>query len=231
MTPPDASLSLTSGKITRRVGQCKRVVNPVHRLGRCIVADEYFANGHNGAAAYRTVYRSRSSNQHCAVEASKLLANPKIARIVASHDQRVALAQENVIGEMAITEERVVQTIAALAFYDPREVLAWDDESHFTCRASADIPFRAILPIREITVLPHGGFRVKFYDRRAALMDLARLRGMISDSSKTLHVHEDLARMTPEQQRQRVAELLSFAASLKVPPTIDMEAADDDNEE
>jgi hypothetical protein len=53
---------------------------------------------------------------------------------------------------------------------------------------------------------------------------------MISDSSKTFHFHEDLARMTPEQQHQRVAELLSFAASLnlKVPPTIDMEPAEEE---
>jgi hypothetical protein len=62
-------------------------------------------------------------------------------------------------------------------------------------------------------------------------MYLARLRGMISDSSKTFHFHEDLARMTPEEQHQRVAELLSFAASLKVPPTLDMEPAEEQDEE
>jgi phage terminase small subunit len=49
--------------------------------------EQYFTNGRNGAAAYRVVYRSQSSNQHCAVEASKLLSNPKISRIVASRDR------------------------------------------------------------------------------------------------------------------------------------------------
>lgn len=190
--------------------------------------DEYFANGRNGAAAYRTVYRSRSSNQHCAVEASQLLSNPKIARIVASHDRIFALAQEKVIGEMAITDERIIETVAALAFYDPREVLSWDAEGKMTVTASADIPLRAILPIREIACLPQGGLRVRFHDRRAALMDLARLRGMISDPSKTVRFHEDLARMPPEEQHRRVAELLEFAASLKVPPTIDMEPTEEE---
>jgi hypothetical protein len=197
--------------------------------------NEYFANGRNGAAAYRTVYRSRSSNQHCAVEASKLLTNPKIARIVASHDQRLALAQENVIGEMVITEERVIQTMAAIAFYDPREIISWDDKGNFTVTASKDLSFRSVLPIKEIRVLPgkageQRGFHIKFYDRMTALMDLARLRGMISNPSKTFHFHEDLSRMTPEEQRERVTELLTFAASLKVPKTIDVEANPDEEE-
>ena len=38
----------------------------------------------------------------------------------------------------------------------------------------------------------------------------------------SFHFHEDLARMTPDQQKQRVAELLEFAASIKVPSTIDV---------
>jgi hypothetical protein len=55
---------------------------------------------------------------------------------------------------------------------------------------------------------------------------------MIGDPSKTFHFHEDLSRMTPEEQQARVAELLSFAASLKVPETIDVTPEEDeDNEE
>jgi hypothetical protein len=56
---------------------------------------------------------------------------------------------------------------------------------------------------------------------------------MISDPSKTFHFHEDLSRMTPEEQQARVAELLAFAASLKVPePMIDVTPEEDeDNEE
>ena len=104
--------------------------------------------------------------------------------------------------EMTITEERITETVAALSFYDPREVLSWDAEGKITFTASADIPLRAILPIREIACLPQGGLRVRF--------------------------HEDLARMPPEEQHRRVAELLEFAASLKVPPTIDMEPTEEE---
>jgi hypothetical protein len=93
------------------------------------------------------------------------------------------------------------------------------------------LPYRSVLPIREISSLANGGLRIRFHDRRAALMDLARLRGMLTDKSGTFHFHEDLARMSPDEQKRRVAELLEFAASIKVPTTIDAEADDGGIEE
>jgi hypothetical protein len=79
------------------------------------------------------------------------------------------------------------------------------------------LPVEAVFAIREILVTADGGMRFKFADRRAALMDLARIRGMVADKSASFHFHEDLARMTPEDQKKRVAELLEFAANLRVP--------------
>ena len=61
-------------------------------------------------------------------------------------------------------------------------------------------------------------------------MDLARLRGMITDKSATFHFHEDLARMSPGDQKRRVAELLEFAASIKVPTVIDAEPEEEESE-
>ena len=54
-------------------------------------------------------------------------------------------------------------------------------------------------------------------------MDLARLRGMVTDKSTTFAFHEDLARMPADEQKRRVAELLEFAASIKVPTVIEAE--------
>ena len=87
-----------------------------------------------------------------------------------------------------------------------------------------------VYAIREITVLAKGGIRFKFHDRRAALMDLARLRGMITDKSASFHFHEDLARMSPDDQKRRVAELLEFAANLKVPGDGAVDVTPDEDE-
>jgi hypothetical protein len=90
-----------------------------------------------------------------------------------------------------------------------------------------------VLGIREISFRKDGTIRIRFHDRRAALMDLARLRGMITDKSATFHFHEDLARMSPDDQKRRVAELLEFAASIKVPgdEAVDITPEDEEPEE
>jgi hypothetical protein len=59
-------------------------------------------------------------------------------------------------------------------------------------------------------------------------MDLARLRGMVTDKSASFHFHEDLARMPPDEQKRRVAELFEFAASIKVPSSIDVTPDEDE---
>jgi hypothetical protein len=120
------------------------------------------------------------------------------------------------------TEERIIDVLSTLAFFDPREFIQWDSngaggKTRVTVTRSTDLPIEAVFAIREILVMADGGMRFKFADRRAALMDLARIRGMVTDKSASFHFHEDLARMTPEDQKKRVAELLEFAANLRVP--------------
>src|SRR5580693_4169119 len=46
--------------------------------------------------------------------------------IIASKERMLALTEQRVIESLEVTEERVIGTIAALAFYDPREVLSGD---------------------------------------------------------------------------------------------------------
>jgi hypothetical protein len=142
----------------------------------------------------------------------------------------LALVQERIIEDQDATEERITQTIAALAFYDPRELISWDEKGNVHFIPSDELTYQSVLPIREISSLPNGGVRVRFHDRRAAIMDLARLRGMITDRSTTFHFHDEIANLPPEEQDKRVLELLQFAATLKVPDTIDVEPNPDEEE-
>src|SRR6516165_9002925 len=107
----------------------------------------------------------------------------------------------------------------------------WGPGRAVSITMSSDLSPEAVYAIREITVLAKGGIRFKFHDRRAALMDLARLRGMITDKSASFHFHEDLARMSPDDQKRRVAELLEFAASIKVPGDSAVDVTPDHEEE
>jgi hypothetical protein len=77
--------------------------------------NEYYANGRNAAYAYRKSYMTKGTPQSCSVAANALLKNPNIARVIASHKRMIALMQERIIEDQDATEERIIQTIAALA--------------------------------------------------------------------------------------------------------------------
>ena len=184
--------------------------------------DEYMANGQNGAAAYRKVYRTTTSTSsvRCGQLAYELLRHPVVAQTIRSKIRMLELARQGRLEAQQATEERIIDVLSTLAFFDPRQLIQWvpgaGGKTRVTVTRSTDLPIEAVFAIREILVLADGGMRFKFADRRAALMDLARIRGMVTDKSASFHFHEDLARMTPEDQKKRVAELLEFAANLRV---------------
>lgn len=71
---------------------------------------EYLANGFNGTQAARTVgYAARNAD----TQASRLLANPKIAAVIAERKQKLTAKRE-------ITAERVLDEIAKAAYFDVR---------------------------------------------------------------------------------------------------------------
>ena len=206
-----ADASKPTVKVNKRLGP-RGTLN-----GRqCQFIDEYMANGQNASAAYRKAYRSKTSSMRCGQLAHILLQNPVVAQTIRSKVRMLELARQNRLEAQQATEERIIDVLSTLAFFDPREFIQWDSNG-VTVTKSTDLPIEAVFAIREILVLADGGMRFKFADRRAALMDLARIRGMITDKSASFHFHEDLARMTPEEQKKRVGELLEFAATLRVP--------------
>jgi phage terminase small subunit len=182
-----------------------------------VFIDLYLTNGQNGAAAYRKAYGAKSSSTVCGQMAHRLLQHPTVARAVRSRIKVLDLARQERLEAQQATEERIIDVLGALAFYDPRSIIQWGPDGRASITMSTDLSLEAVYAIREILILGDGGIRFKFHDRRAALMDLARLRGMITDKSASFHFHEDLARMSPDDQKRRVAELLEFAASIKVP--------------
>ena len=188
------------------------------------------ANGQNAAAAYRKAYRSKTSSIQCGMLAQALLRHPVVAQTIRSKLRTLELTRQNRFEALQITEERIIDVLSTLALFDPREIIQWGPRG-VTVTRSTDLPIEAVFVIREILVLADGGMRFKFADRRAALMDLARIRGMITDKSASFHFHEDLARMTPEDQKKRVGELLEFAANLRVPGGDDIIDVSPDPEE
>ena len=145
---------------------------------------EYLANGRNAAAAYRTAYETKASNQRAAEEAHALLNHPKIKPIIEEADRLSAAAVESALRKFSIDQEDVANRLAALACFDCRDVFQWTKDG-VTLKPSAEITPEAAYAIIEIRQGPNG-LAIKMADKRAALMDIARLRGWLIDKGQTI---------------------------------------------
>ena len=166
-----ADASKPTVKVNKRLGP-RGTLN-----GRqCQFIDEYMANGQNASAAYRKAYRSKTSSMRCGQLAHILLQNPVVAQTIRSKVRMLELARQNRLEAQQATEERIIDVLSTLAFFDPREFIQWDSNG-VTVTKSTDLPIEAVFAIREILVLADGGMRFKFADRRAALSGKTRQNG------------------------------------------------------
>jgi phage terminase small subunit len=129
-------------------------------------AHEYVID-HNGTqAAIRAGYTEKSAH----VTASKLLKNPKVAALVRSLT-RASFAR------VAITQDRVNEEIARIAFADLGKFVRWGPDG-VTLVDSDLLPEEATCVVAEVseTVTQFGGTkRIKMHDKVGALRDLAKL--------------------------------------------------------
>jgi phage terminase small subunit len=169
---------------------------------------EYLGNGRNGAAAYRAVYGGNPSNRRAAEEACRLLAHPNIAPMVAETNEREKAAVVRVMDRLALDKERVAELLARQALANITDILSWD-ERDVTVKPSAMLDPDVLPAITEISI-KDGKVRVKLADKRAALMDLAKLRGWLVEKRETRKVlcwadltDEELAALTYERSAER----------------------------
>lgn len=147
--------------------------------------EEYLGNGRNAAAAYRAAYDTDASPKQNATSGWELLQNPDIARIVQTADERAEAAVAAVIDRYALTQEDIARRLAILGISDARDVLSWD-ENGVRLKPSAELTDEAAYAITEIGEGDGGRLKVKLADKRASLMDLAKIRGWITDRNQTL---------------------------------------------
>lgn len=155
-----------------------------------VFVSEYLGNGRNASAAYRAAYPdAQGSRKDIATRASRLLKVPKVKEAVAgavsAPDKAVAAA----VVRYEITAERVADELARLAFTRLDQVADVRTETgpdgkrrqRIQVKDFADVPDDALAAIVEVKRTVGGEVSVKLADKRAALMDIARLKGWIAD--------------------------------------------------
>lgn len=182
----------------------------------------------NAAAAARAAGYSPASARH---EGSRLLANDHVQQAIS--EARSALAERE-----AVTTERIVSELASIAFADLGDFFRLDGS--VAVIDFGNLPIGATKALESITVDEYvegrgdsaenvRRIRVRLHDKRAALVDLAKVLGMFNDGVNVqVNVNEadKLAEFDVEQLRQ----LLNVADPVQLepsnPPTVDDVGAD-----
>jgi len=145
--------------------------------------------------------------------ASRLSTNVNIKARV---DEIAGKVNERVIDKLAITKERVAAELAKIAFVDIREAVKWGRSPIDTESENASPNGLGIYPVELVpsdiisdeaaaavseVSLTQTGVKIKMYDKRAALMDLAKLMGFVVE--KQDHTSSD-GSMTPQPSTIRI---------------------------
>lgn len=135
-------------------------------------AQEYVVDLNATRAATRAGYSPKGAH----VQGFRLLNDVKVS-------ERIAELKAKLSVRMEITQERVIEEYAKIAFSNVEDVVAWINADP-KLRASGEISHAAHAAISEITVTPNAFgnvTKVKLHDKKGALDSLAKHLGILTD--------------------------------------------------
>ena len=164
---------------------------------------EYLVDLNATQAAIRAGYSERTANE----QGARLLANVSVARAVqAAMDARAERTE--------ITADKVLKELAKIGFSDIRRAVNWYSQANVAAIddiegeiedgsvrfavanqvelvSSDEIDDDTAAAIAEISMTNKGGLKVKFHDKRAALVDLGRHLKLFTDKVDVNHGLQD----------------------------------------
>lgn len=137
----------------------------------------------NAAAAYLKAYPTSAKwpASARANHADKLLRHADIMPIIAEARAKASEMLAITVDRYAVTKDRISQELARMAFADARRLFAWTSKG-VTIIPSVDLSdddAGAVVEVSHTVTAEGGTIRVRLGDKRAALMDLAKLHGHI----------------------------------------------------
>jgi phage terminase small subunit len=146
--------------------------------------ETYLTNGRNASAAYREAYNTTTSAQRVGDDASELLRHPGIIPIIEAAEQKKEESTRRVIERTSITEAEILSRLIHLARADVRDLMDWTS-GRPVLKNSAELTTEQAYAITEIAETQNG-LRIKLTDKRAVLMDIAKLMGLLVEKQQQL---------------------------------------------
>jgi phage terminase small subunit len=161
------------------------------------------AQGMSAAEAY--VYAGFNPNRgNASVLKRKESISKRVSELLQQEEDNAREANERVIERLAITKERVAAELAKIAFLDIRNAVRWGKSPVDTTAENASTNGLGIYPVELVpsesvgddtaaaiseVSLTQSGVKIKMHDKRAALMDLAKLMGFVVDKSENTNTN------------------------------------------
>lgn len=176
------------------------------RLGRRRqFARQYVSSNFNGAKAARAVGVSEASAR---TQACKWLREPEVLAMVKEETDERA-------DRLRVTEERIIDAYAALAFGDSRRVVTWDDTGSGSIADSGQLTEEEAMRVQSVERNerfdregnPIVTVKVTLAPRQPALDALAKIKGLLRDKvdiDVTGGVADEMAELRAKR-RERVA--------------------------
>jgi hypothetical protein len=140
--------------------------------------------GETPTNAYRLAYNDKAQAKVISSKATRLRRHPVIAAALAEAHRAQAHAVDVAIERYSVTANRVSDAMARLAFTDLRQIVdvrTVNGRRIVDVKDFSDIDGDAHQAIAEVRKTAGGELTVKLFNKREALMDLARLKGWIAD--------------------------------------------------
>lgn len=149
---------------------------------------EYLISGNSTKAAIKAGYSAKTAGS----QGSRLLNNVKISAAIENGRREI---HQTAAKKLEVTSERVIKELARIGFSDLRKAIKWKtvDRPHKDGKKTIsrrELDFELVdsdmldddtaAAIAEVTMTARGP-RMKFYDKRAALVDLGKVTGVFAD--------------------------------------------------
>ena len=140
--------------------------------------------GETPTNAYRLAYNDKAQAKVISSKATRLRRHPVIAAALAEAHRAQARAVDVAIERYSVTADRVADAMARLAFTDLKQIVdvrTVNGRRVVDVKDFSDIDGDAHQAIAEVRKTAGGELTVKLFNKREALMDLARLKGWIAE--------------------------------------------------
>ena len=144
--------------------------------------EEFIIDGNGTQAALRSGYSPASARTRSA----QLLTKPAVIAAIANN-------REKVRERIGVTRDAIVDELRKIAFADIRNAVKWGSSPNISQTGDAIYPVELVPSnmidddtagaVSEVS-LTNTGVKIKMYDKKGALMDLAKIMGYVIEKSE-----------------------------------------------